>query len=309
MIEVSNADRVVFPEVGKTKGDVVAYYQRIAPRILPHLLDRPLSLRRYPKGLSGAGFFQKNVPPHYPSSIGRFAVPRSREASKRHRDPDAREKTETVFPVLRELEHVPYVANQGAIELHVPTSRVSAPNRADRIVMDLDPPPGAVALVRRAAHVMRDALAGYGLPTHPIATGSKGYHLVAAIEPLDYDEVATALQQFAALVTAKEPELFTTVFRVANRGERVFVDWLRNHPGATVVAPYSLRAKPRATVAAPIAWSELHVLAPDAFTIDSALDDRPELPAAIDAAPFVTAVSAAFAEAGLVLETFDRFRS
>src|SRR5687768_1737533 len=84
MIQVSNADRVVFPEAGKTKGDVVDYYTRIAPRLLPHVIERPLSIRRYPKGLSGAGFFQKNVPPHYPPSVERFAVPRSKAAAKKH---------------------------------------------------------------------------------------------------------------------------------------------------------------------------------------------------------------------------------
>lgn len=314
MIAVSNADRVVFPAIGKTKGDVVAYYERIAPRLFSHVANRPLSLRRYPKGLSAPGFFQKNVPPHYPASIDRFEVPRSREASKRHKDPDAREKNVTVFPVLREQEHLPYVANQGAIELHVPTSRVSDPWKPDRIVLDLDPPPDSLTLVRRAAHLARETLASYGLPCVPLATGSKGYHLIANISACDYEEIATAMQQLAALIEKQHPEVFTNVFRVANRGQRVFVDWLRNNPGATVVAPYSLRARPNATVAAPLAWSELDAIAPDAFGMDDVdklldrADTVAEMPA-IEAQPFVAAVARAFAGAGLVLETFDRFRS
>src|SRR5215510_15015283 len=100
MLEVSNADRVVFPAIGCTKGDVVAYYERIASRALPHLLERPLSIRRYPKGLAAAGFFQKNVPAHYPSSIARFAVPRSREASKKHKDTRAKQSDVTLYPVV-----------------------------------------------------------------------------------------------------------------------------------------------------------------------------------------------------------------
>src|SRR5689334_18638233 len=112
MVEVSNADRVVFPEVGKTKGDVVAYYERIAERALPHLLDRPLSIRRYPKGLAAPGFFQKNVPDHYPDSIGRFEVPRSEEAAKRHPRKAGRDPGVTLYPVVREAEHLPYIANQ-----------------------------------------------------------------------------------------------------------------------------------------------------------------------------------------------------
>src|SRR4051812_45455318 len=122
VIEVSNADRMVFPEVKKTKGDVVAYYDRIAERALPHVLGRPLSMKRYPKGLAGPGFFQKNVPDHYPASIERVGIPRSKEATKKHRGKGTQEKDETVYPVLTSADQFAYVANQGAIELHVPTS-------------------------------------------------------------------------------------------------------------------------------------------------------------------------------------------
>ncbi len=313
VIRVSNADRVVFPAIGKTKGDVVAYYERVAPRLLPHVIDRPLSIRRYPKGLSAYGFFQKNVPAHYPASIERFPVPRSKEASKRHRDPEARERQVTVYPVLRALEHLPYLANQGAIELHVPTARARSLFRPDRIVLDLDPPPGALALVRRAARFAREALDRHGLPAVPVATGSKGYHVIAAIHPtVESDALSIALHQLATLLVASHPDELTLELRVASRGERVFVDWLRNHPLATVVAPYSLRARPQATVAAPLAWDELDAIAPDAFTIDDGdrLLDRPDLAGALPASaaePFVASVQAAFAGSGLALEPFDRF--
>lgn len=315
MIAVSNADRVVFPEIGRTKGDVVAYYERIAARVLPHLLERPLSLRRYPKGLAGPGFFQKNVPAHYPPSILRHPVPRSREASNKHRDAEAREQDVTMYPVLCEAEHIPYVANQGAIELHVPTARAGDQHRPDRLVIDLDPPPGALAAVRRAAHVVREALGDLGLSTAPIATGSKGYHVVAAIRPtVDGGRIAETMQKLATMLAAKHEALLTTAFRVANRGDRVFVDWLRNNPLATVVAPYSLRAKPRASVAVPLAWEEVDERSPDAFSIDDVeeLLGRPDSVAALqpaDPEPFVAAVDAAFAASGLVLESFDRFRA
>jgi len=315
VIEVSNADRVVFPELGKTKGDVVEYYERIAPRALPHLVDRPLSIQRFPKGLSAPGFFQKNVPAHYPASIERVAIPRSRDASKKHRAPDARDRNVTVYPVLRELEHLPYVANQGAIELHVPTSRASRLDTPDRLVVDLDPPPGALSLVRRAALIARDALGELGLATVPIATGSKGYHLVAAIRPsIDVHTLGLTMQKVATLMAAKHPDELTTAFRVANRGGRVFVDWLRNYPSASVVAPYSLRARPRASVATPLSWDEVETTAPDAFTIDDTarLLDRPDSVSSLieaDAEQFVREVDAAFERSGLVLEAFDRFRS
>ena len=304
MIQVSNANRVVFPEVGRTKGDVVAYYERVASHALVHLADRPLSLRRFPKGLAAAGFFQKNVPAHYPESIARFPVPRN--------------KGVTVYPVVSSAEHLAFLANQGVIELHVPTARVSHLDRPDRVVVDLDPPSGApVALVRRAAHFARAMLGELGLDTVPIATGSKGYHVVAALRPaVSADVLGIAMQKVAALLAARHPDELTIVFRVALRGQRVFVDWLRNMHLATVVAPYSLRARPRATVATPLAWGELDAAPPDAFTIDDLerLLDRPDSLAELAEAPsdterFVAAVDAAFERSGLVLEAFDRFRS
>jgi bifunctional non-homologous end joining protein LigD len=315
--EVSHADRIVFPDVGRTKGDVVSYYERIALRLLPHVIGRPLSIRRYPKGLAEPGFFQKNVPAHYPASIGRFAVPRSPAASKKHPKRGAASPDVTVYPVVQEAEHLAYLANQGAIELHVPTSRVTAGFRPDRIVIDLDPPEGALAAVRRAAKRVRDALDAMRLTTVPVATGSKGYHLVAPIEPrLDGEAIALATQKLAALLAADHPEELTTVFRTALRGGRVFIDWMRNNPGATVVAPYSLRARARASIATPLLWEELDAHAPDAFTLDDVdrLRDRPDpladlAASAQEPAPFVSAVDAAFERSGLVVETFDRFRS
>jgi bifunctional non-homologous end joining protein LigD len=316
-MEVSNAGRVVFPEVGRTKGDVVAYYERIAPRALPHLLDRPLSIRRYPKGLAGAGFFQKNVPAHYPASIEKFEIPRSSEATKKHRDPRAKAKDVTVYPLVRSLEHLPYLANQGAIELHVPTFRAPDVFRPDRLVIDLDPPAGEFALARRAALLTRDALAEYGLPSVPIATGSKGYHVVAAIErSVDGESLARAAQKFGALLEAKHPDELTTMYRIALRGRRVFIDWLRNNPIASVVAPYSLRATPRATVATPLSWEEIENTDPGAFSIADVdrLLERPDSLAELATAPtdaqaFVARVEAAFESSGIELKPFDRFRS
>jgi bifunctional non-homologous end joining protein LigD len=321
MVEVSNASRVVFPEIGRTKGDVVAFYERIAPRLLPHVLDRPLSIRRYPKGLAGPGFFQKNVPAHYPESIGRFAVPRSAGASKKHARAGAEPPADvTVYPVVREAEHLPYLANQGAIELHVPTSRVSDAWHPDRIVFDLDPPAGGGAAAQRAARLVKSMLTELGLASVPVATGSKGYHVVCPVDAgatqATGEVIALASQKVAAMLAARHPDELTIAFRTNRRENRVFLDWLRNNPGATVVAPYSLRARATAPVATPLRWEELGATAPDAFTIDdvSRLLDRPDALAELsatpqDAGPFVAAVDEAWERSGLVLETFDRFRS
>lgn len=315
VLVVSNADRVVFPEVNKTKGDVVAYYERVASRALPHLAGRLLSIKRFPKGLAGAGFFQKNVPDHYPASIARVPVPRSKQASKKHKDPEQKERDVTVYPVIGELEHLPYLGNQGAIELHMCTSKVPELFVPDRVILDLDPPPGAFELVRKAAFIARDGLLEFGLPSAAVATGSKGYHVIAPISgSIDAAAIAATMQKLGALLTSRHPDVLTTTFRIANRGGKVFVDWLRNNPGATVVSPYSLRATPRATVATPLAWDELETTAPDAFTIDDAqrLLDRPDPLIDLkptDVAPFVAAVEEAFTRSGLVMEAFDRFRA
>jgi bifunctional non-homologous end joining protein LigD len=311
-VKVTHADRIVFPEAQRTKGDVVAYYQRVAERLLPHLEGRPLSIKRYPRSIAEPGFFQKNVPAHYPASIERFPVPRSREATRKHGG-DAR--AETLYPIIRTPEHVAYLANQGAVELHVPMARAPDLFHPDRIVIDLDPPPGALDLVRRAARIVRDALDELRLPSAPVATGSKGYHVIAPIQPIaGAGDVLLALQQLATLLVARHPDELTMVFRVARRGHRVFLDWLRNTPLATVVVPYSLRARPRATVAAPLGWDELDRHAPDAFTLDDAgqLLDRPDTVIALppaDPRPFLQLTASAFHESGLELETFDRFRS
>ncbi len=239
MVDVSNASRVVFPEVRRTKGDVVAYYERIAPRLLPHVLARPLSIKRYPKGLAGAGFFQKNAHPHFPASIARFDVPRQ---SKKD------EKDTTTYPVVSEGEHLAYLANQGAIELHVPTATIADLMRPDRIVLDLDPPPNATDLVRKAAHLIREGLAAHGLETVPVATGSKGYHLVARVSGTS-DDLWTVMYELSTLLAHAHPDVLSVAYRVVLRGKRVFIDWLRNAPLATIVAPYSIRARPKATVA------------------------------------------------------------
>lgn len=317
MLQVSNAERVVFPAVGKTKGDVVDYYARIALRMLPHVAGRPLSIRRFPKGLAAPGFFQKNVPPHYPASIERFPLPRSQAASKRHRDPKNAESDVTLYPLLSEPEQLAYLANQGAIELHAPTTRARDLAHADRLVIDLDPPRGELALTRRAAHYVREELARHGVPTVPVATGSKGYHVVAAILPtVNVETLALTAQKLSALLAARHADELTISYRINQRGQRVFLDWLRNMPAAHAIVPYSLRATEKASLALPLAWEELEHTAPDAFTIAeleqvcARPDSLAELARApVDVRPLVQGVDEAFTRSGLVLEPFDRFRS
>lgn len=302
-VKITNADRVVFPAVGHTKGDVIAYYERAAPRILPHLERRPLTLRRYPKGIAQKGFFQKNVPDNYPATMQRVEIPKHGGV--------------TIHPCVDRAEHLVFLANQGVIELHVPTVRTPELDRPDRFIIDLDPPEGAGALVAKAALLLRDELATFGMPTVPVATGSKGYHVVGATTPtLESHLLAEAAQKLGALVAQRHPDVFTNAFRVAKREGRVFVDWMRNRAPSTVVAPFSLRARANAGIATPFEWSEIESVKPDSVNlgnVDSRLDSEDSLQvlgkSPVDPAPFVAAITNAFDESGLTLEHFDRFRS
>ena len=191
------------PGTGHDKASVVAYYARAAPRILPHVAGRPLTFRRYPRGVGAPGFFQKNVPPHYPALMQRIEVPRRDGV--------------TLHAAASEAFHLEFLANQGVIELHVPTVRAATPSYPDRFVIDLDLAGrrgGARACVARLVHT---ALDGFGLRTVAVATGSKGYHVVAAILPtLGTEVLARAAQQLAALLVARAPDELTTTFRVAS---------------------------------------------------------------------------------------------
>ncbi len=302
-MEVSNADRIVYPRDGITKGDVVAYYASVAPAMLEHIAGRPLTLQRFPKGIGEKGFMQKNAPDHFPETIERVEVP-------------SRERT-TTYPIVHRAEDIPYLANQGTITFHVWTSRLPELGHPDRIVFDLDPPEGQAGAARRAAGLVRELLDDVGLPSVPMATGSKGFHVVAAVAPhIRTERIAAASQGAATWLARRHPETLTDEFRIDNRRDRVFVDWLRNRPGQTGVAPWSLRPRDGAPVAVPVTWDELAVTEPDAFKLE-AIGERLATgdPLARLAAtptepePPIAALEEMLAADGIEPTTFDRFRS
>ena len=293
-VKVTNADRVIFPGVGVTKGDVVAHYYRVAKWMLPHLLDRPLTLIRHPRGIAAKGFFQKNVAKHYPEDlIGRIEMPRR--------------KGVTVHPAASTADALAYLANQGTIEFHVPLSTQQNSWRPDRFVIDLDPPEGGGAGVREAAWACKELFDELGIETTPMTTGGKGYHVCARLLPTA--SMTRTAHKLAAVLLHRHPDLLTNEFLKENRGGRVLVDWMRNVGMATVVAPWSLRARKGAPVAMPITWDELNDTAPDAFKIGDALD-RPDHLLALtpaDPAPLILAVDRIVEEQGIKLEYIDRF--
>lgn len=262
-VTCTNTDRVVFPDAGITKGDVIRYYADLAGVIVPELRGRPLTVERFTKTIEQGGFYQKHAQKHYPAWLDREELGG---------------KTRVVYPIVNDAASLVYLVNQGGFVLHVWTSRREAPWNPDLLVFDLDPPDGGLALVRTAARLVRELLEQLGLPAFVKTTGSKGLHVVA---PLDgratFDEVGTLCARMSTLLCRLYPAQLTTEFYKKDRKGRLFLDTMRNTYGATVVAPYSVRGRPGAPVSAPIAWDELDDVAPDQLRlrdIRARLDER-----------------------------------
>lgn len=255
-IETSSEDKVLFPESGITKGDLIAYYRRIGDVLLVHLRRRPLTLHRFPDGLGGDGFFQQRAPAYFPDWIDRVTV----ETAAGSIPHAAANKIATLV----------YLANQAAITLHAWLSRADALRQPDQLVFDLDPSGSDFARVREAAQVVRTALDDAGLVPFVMTTGSSGLHVRAPLRRgLDFDAVRAVARQWADRLADRHPTLLTTEQRKAKRRGRVFLDTLRNAYGQTAVAPYSVRAREGAPVATPLTWNELDaaVLTPQRYTI------------------------------------------
>ena len=296
-MEASNPDKVMFPKPGYTKSDLVGYYNEVADHMLPMLLGRPLTLHRFPGGIGSKGFMQKNVAKHFPASIERFEVPKQEGGT-------------TVYPVVTEAEHIPWLANQGTITFHIWTSRPPDP-APDWMVLDLDPSSGG-SDVHEVVLLVREVLNDFDLTSHPVVTGSKGFHVWLRLNgDQDHNEVALANRALAGLVAVRRPDIATTEFLKKDREGRVFVDWLRANRGATVVAPFSLRAKAGAPVAVPVEWDEVADVAPDHWKLTDvdAILARKNLPDRAEAQRLpVDTIVAAAREAGVDLDTpFDRF--
>lgn len=301
-MEVSNADRVVFPDDGITKGDVVAYYESVSERMMAFVADRALTVERFPRGTGSKGFMQKNAPDHF-----------SDELIDRHQVPKEDGGT-TTYPVVRRPGTIAEFANLGVITFHAPPSTVSDEDHSDWIIWDLDPSSGDFDTARRAAHELKAILDGFDIDTMLMTSGSNGYHLRARLDPvIPSHEAALIARGTAALAESAHPDLMTLAFRKKERADRVFVDWLRNAPYSTSVVPWSLRARTGAPVAVPIAWEEVDDIDPNGVTfgnVSHRFDVNPwtnHSPLNLEETAQV--VQDALDEADIVLEPFDRFRS
>ena len=253
-ITVSRPDKVLFPDDGITKADLVEHYLRVADVMLPHVRGRPVSMKRYPEGIEGQVFYQKRVPDWFPDWIPHVDVRTS--------------KGPHVYAVIGDAATLAFLANQACIEPHTWLSRADAPDHPDLVVFDLDPSADDLALLRRGARAIRAMLEDAGLVPFVKTSGSKGYHVVAPLDrSADHDAVRWFAEGLAEAAVARHPDVFTIEFRKAKRGRLVFLDVMRNGYGATVIPPYAVRAFPGAPVAVPIEWDELSRVEPRKVTM------------------------------------------
>ena len=254
-LQLSNLDKVMYPATETTKGEVLNYYARVAPFLLPHLADRPVTRIRWPHGTGGPSFFEKNLPSGAPSWLHFVTVPTSGTRTQSGND--------TIrYPVVRDTADLTYLVNLASLELHVPQWRFGAdglPNPPDRLVIDLDPgSPAGLHECARVALLVREKLGAIGLATAPVTSGSKGMQLYAALPgEQDSETISDITRQIAQDLTKLEPGLVVWKMTKSLRPGKVLLDWSQNAAAKTTIAPYSLRGKDAPFVAAPRTWPEI----------------------------------------------------
>ena len=247
-VEVHRPDKVLFPGDGKakeyTKGDLVDYYRSAAPLMVPHVRGRPLMLERHPDGIDGPRFMQKNTPESYPDWITRVEV--------------SKEGGTVCHTVCDDSATLVYLADQACLTVHRWLSRVGRIERPDRMVFDLDPADDDFAAVREAAWLLGELLDRLRLPSALMTTGSRGLHVIVPLDGRsDVDEVRVFARDVADHLADAHPDRLTTAARKKDRGHRLYLDVGRNAYAQTAVAPLSVRARPGAPVATPMAWTQL----------------------------------------------------
>ena len=271
-LRVTNLDKVLYPAVGFTKGDLIDYYVRIAPVLLPHLRDRPLTMKRFPDGVDGQSFYGKHLPPHAPGWVRHVTVPAAADA-----DP-------IEYTVLCDLPTLVWAANLASIELHVPLWHVGRRRRLpappDYLVFDLDPGPGtSIVECCRVARLIAPLLDDAGLQSEAKTSGSKGLQVYARLPARwTWERSRSMAHDLALRLEGEAPELVVSNMRKELRRGKVLIDWSQNHPAKTTVAAYSLRATREPTVSTPVSWDEVAACAdgadPDSlrFTASEVLD-------------------------------------
>jgi bifunctional non-homologous end joining protein LigD len=261
VVPFTNLDKLFWPEEGTTKGDLVAYYREVSPWLLPYLKDRPLVMTRFPDGIEGKSFYQKDAPEWAPDWV------RREEVWSEHAEREIR------YFVCDDVESLLYVINMGTIPLHVWSSRISDLPHPDWCILDLDPKGAPFEHVVQVARVIRDLCEDLAIPGFPKTSGSSGLHVLIPLGGLlTYDQSRAFAELMARLVVQTLPEIATIARRVQSREGKVYVDYLQNRHGQLLVAPFSVRPLPGAPVSMPLRWRELGPkLSNERFTLRNAL--------------------------------------
>ncbi len=257
-VELTHQDKVLYPQDNITKGDLIAYYMAIAPVMLPHMKDRPVTMHRFVHGINEEGFYQKDIGDYFPSWIKRVEVPKQ----------DGGHNT---YVICNDAATLIYLANQACITPHVWLSRIPRLDYPDKMIFDLDPGKNDFALVRQTALALRELLDAFGLNSFAMTTGSRGMHIIVPLNrKTPFDEVRICARAIAThLVTVEGEKQLTTEVRLDKRKGRMFIDTTRNSFAQTTVSPYGVRALPGAPVATPVTWDEVEIagLTAQQFTI------------------------------------------
>jgi bifunctional non-homologous end joining protein LigD len=249
-LKLSNFDKVLYPDAGFTKGQVIDYYTRIAPALLPHLHQRALTLKRYPNGVDGQFFYEKNCPKHRPPWVETLSVW------------SARNKADVNYCLIDELAGLVWVANLASLELHTSLSHARDILRPSMVVFDLDPgPPATVVECGRVALWLREVFDDLGLTAFAKTSGSKGLQIYVPLNtPVTYNETKPFAHAMAKLLEQQHPKEVLSVMTKDLRTGKVFIDWSQNDDSKTTVCVYSLRARPRPTVSTPVTWEEVEAV-------------------------------------------------
>ena len=258
-LSLSNLDKVMYPATGFTKGQVIDYYTRIAPVLLPHLRDRPLTLKRYPNGVEGQYFYEKQCPSHRPDWVRSEPV-------------GLRSKT-IQFCICDDLPTIVWLANLADLELHPSLSKVPEVERPTIMAFDLDPgPPAGIPECCNVALILRDALSRIGLESFAKTSGSKGIQVYVPlnVDDVDYDHGTKRLSQaLARHLEGEHPKLIVSSQKKELRKGKVLIDWSQNDEHKTTVSVYSLRARERPTVSTPLDWDEVEAADPAALVFEA----------------------------------------
>lgn len=244
-VDITHPEKIMYPKLKVTKQDVAEYYAFIAKLMVPLIKNRPLSLKQYPDNIAHEGYFHKHVAAYYPEYIQRLDFPSNHHGT-------------VVMVGITNAKGLVYLAGQNTIEFHMALATVKKINCPDQIILDLDPSDNDFAKVRKVALITRDILDAQGFQSFVKTSGSRGLHIHIPIQvKADYAQVKASVKQLAEYIQTQCPDLTTTEFRKNKRGNKIFLDYLRNDHSATAIAPYSLRANEWAGIATPISWDEV----------------------------------------------------